>query len=82
MKYESYRIMPLSEKCPFYFKAVTDDAETEIYFVRREGDEVKGSMLLWSGEPKTRKQAQDIICRWCAYMNEQCWSLEEAGDGQ
>lgn len=82
MKYESYRIMPFSEKCPFYFKVVTDDAATEIYFVRREGDEVKGSMLLWSGEPKTRKQARNFVYKWRVYMNEQCWSLEEAGDGQ
>lgn len=82
MKYDSYRIIPLCEETPFYFKVVTDDAATSVYLVRREGDEVKGSMLLWSGEPKTRKQAQDIICRWCAYMNEQCWSLEESGDGQ
>lgn len=80
MKYDSYRIMPLSEKCPFYFKAVTDDAATEIYFVRREGDEVKGLMLLWNGIPMTRKQVQDTIYRWCAYMNDQLWSLEEAGD--
>ena len=80
MKHESYRIMPLSEECPFYFKFVTDDAATEIYFVRREGDEVKGSMLIWNGFPMTRKQVQDTIYRWCAYMNDQRWSLEEAGD--
>lgn len=77
MKYDSYRLMPLCEKCPFYFKVVTDDVVTEIYFVRREGDEVKGSMLIGSGKPMTRKQVQDIIYRWCAYMNDQHWSLEE-----
>lgn len=82
MRYESYRIIPLCEETPFYFKVATDDDETCIYLVRREGDEVKGSMLIWSGKPMTRKQVQDIIYRWCAYMNDQHWSLEEAKNEQ
>lgn len=44
---------------------------------RRDGDEVKGSMLIGSGKPMTRKQVQDTIARWCAYMNDQLWRLEE-----
>lgn len=76
MKYDAYRIMPRSEECSFYFKTVTDDYTTEIYLVRREGDEVKGSLLLWCGKLMTRKQVRDIIYRWTAYMNDQYWEME------
>lgn len=77
MKYDYYRIMPLSEECSFYFKTVSDDYTTDIYLVRREGDEVKGSILLWCGKLMTRKQVRDIICRWTAYMNDQRWVWEK-----
>lgn len=77
MKYDSYRLMPFSEKCPFYFKVATDNAATSVYLVRREGDEITSSMLLWSGKPKTRKQVKYTIYRWCAYMKHQLWELEE-----
>lgn len=76
MKYETYRIMPRSGECSFYFKVATDDYTAEIYLVRREGDEVKGSMLLWCGKLMTRKQVRDIIYRWTAYMNDQYWEME------
>lgn len=76
MKYDSYRLMPFAEKCPFYFKVVTDNDTTDIYLVRREGDEVKGSILLWCGDPKTRKQAGDMVYLLVRYLNKQLWSLE------
>lgn len=75
MKYDSYRIMPLVEKCPFYFKVATDDETTDIYLVRREGDEVKSLMLLWCGDPKTRKQARNMVYLLVRYLNKQVWDL-------
>lgn len=82
MKYDSYRIMPFSEKCPFYFRVATDNAVTSVYLVRREGDEVKGSMLLLCGFPKTRRQAKNMVYRLIRYLNKQLWRLEEAGNEQ
>lgn len=76
MKYDSYRLMPFSEKCPFYFKVATDNAATSVYLVRREGDEVKGSMLLWCGDPKTREQAMSLVYLLVRYLNKQIWGLE------
>lgn len=76
MKYDSYRIMPLCEKCPFYFKVATDNDTTYIYLVRRDDDGVIDSMLLFCGEPRTRKQMRNFVYKWQAYINEQCWAIE------
>lgn len=63
MKYDTYRIK--AEGCPYYFKAATDERETEVYLVRsdKKGD-VLGSMLIHQGKPADRGEVMLMVNVW------------------
>ena len=52
MKYETYRIKYSNVGCGFYYKVVTTEIETDIYFVRsNDKGDILSSIQLYDGKP-------------------------------
>lgn len=76
MKYENYRIKAKNKRCPFYFKVVTADDLTEIYFVQILGGEVKDSMQLYCGPQLAREKVLEACRSWLQAISGEYFDFE------